>query len=186
MNWHVSIPTGHDLTLKTRLVTSENLTTYCEIGIQAYLDHYTHLWEDQNPAPYFNRYYLLERASKDLENPAFVHGFLEVSGTLAGIFKLDLTKEHPNFFPGNSLFLEKLYLKKAHTGCGYGGLLLRQFMDWGLELNLGGLWLETMFKGPARQFYLKQGFRHLGNTAVPYPQVKESERAMWIMGIDLK
>ena len=62
---------------------------------------------------------------------------------------------------------------------------MHQFYDWAQELNLKGIWLETMLKGPARNFYIQNGFQYLGPTAVPYPQVLEGERAMWIMGREL-
>jgi hypothetical protein len=42
-----------------------------------------------------------------------------------------------------------------------------------------------MYKGPARSFYLNLGFRFLGTTQVPYPEVLEAEKAMWAIGYDL-
>jgi ribosomal protein S18 acetylase RimI-like enzyme len=55
-----------------------------------------------------------------------------------------------------------------------------------LDMDRPFVWLETMQKGPARHFYDKLGFRVLGETAVPYPEVLPSEKAMWIMGKNLR
>lgn len=185
MNPKVTLQTNNGTIAQTHLVTQEHISAYCKTGIEAYLDHYTHLWKNGDPSPYFNQYYQPASVKTDLKNLDFIHGIISIEGERIGIFKLDLSRSHPEFFPGKTLFVEKLYLAKTATGCGLGTALMHQFYDWAQELNLKGIWLETMLKGPARNFYIQNGFQYLGSTAVPYPQVLEGERAMWIMGREL-
>lgn len=185
MNWEISLQMKNGIRANTILVTRDTLTNYCETGIAAYLDHYTHLWKNGNPEPYFNQYYQPEVVKNDLENENFKHGIVSIAGEMVGIFKLDLNRPHPDFFPGNTLFIEKLYLKKIVTGGGLGSALMHQFCDWARQLDKRGIWLETMYKGPARNFYTQYGFEYLGPTAVPYPEVFEDERDMWTMGLKL-
>lgn len=185
MNWEVSLQTENGIIANTILVTKETITNYCETGISAYLDHYTHLWKHGDPSPYFNQYYQSEQVKRDLQNENFIHGMVSKAGEIVGIFKLDLNRKHPEFFPGNTLFVEKLYLTKTATGSGLGSILMSQFCAWARQLERQGIWLETMRKGPARNFYLKYGFAYLGPTAVPYTEVLDDERDMWVMGLQL-
>ena len=186
IDWQATVRTRNGALAETIRVTTETIEAYCQTGISAYLEHYTQLWPGGDPSPYFNQYYQHDQVARDLENPAFLHGLVLVEGHTAGIFKLDLNRGRSNFYPDNALFIEKIYLKNAYTGLGLGSALLQQFCRWGRDLGRKGVWLETMYKGPARSFYLKHGFRFLGTTQVPYPEVLEAEKAMWAVGYDLK
>lgn len=186
MPWQAQVSALNGVVAKTIPVTPDTIEEYCQTGIAAYLEHYTHLWPAGDPSPYFNQYYRKEQVARELQNPAFVHGLVQAEGQTAGIFKLDLNRVSGDFHPGKALFVEKIYLKNAYTGMGLGSALLHQFCNWARELGMKGLWLETMYRGPARSFYLKHGFRFLGTTEVPYRQVLEAEKAMWAVGIDLE
>ena len=185
IDWQAQVITPNGVLAKTITVTADTIEAYCQTGKLAYLDHYRQLWPDGDPGPYFNQYYQEKQVAHDLENPGFVHGLVQVEGHTAGIFKLDLNRSSSDFYPGNALFIEKIYLKKAYTGLGLGSALMHQFCNWGRELGKKGVWLETMYKGPARSFYLNLGFRFLATTQVPYPEVLEAEKAMWAVGYDL-
>ena len=134
---------------------------------------------------------LVERAEplepSQVLGPGLVeHVFDEVEHSFDRAGGIREIRLHGDFHPGNALFLEKIYLRKAFTGLGLGSALMHQFCSWGRELGMKGLWLETMYRGPARSFYLKHGFRFLGTTEVPYPEVLKAEKAMWAVGIDLQ
>ncbi len=186
IRWQAQVRARTGVVAHTIPVTPDTIPDYCQTGIEAYLDHYTHLWADGDPSPYFDQYYRKEQVMRELENPAFAHGLILVEGQHAGIFKLDLNRRRGDFHTDSALFLEKIYLKKAYTGLGLGSALMHQFCNWGRELGMKGLWLETMYKGPARSFYLRHGFRFLGTTQVPYAGVLEAEKAMWAVGMDLE
>lgn len=185
VHWFAQLKTQKGVAVSLTSVNAELVETYCRIGIAAYLDHYTQLWKTGDPSPYFDSYYKPEQVLKDIENPNLVHNLIAIQKNPVGILKLDLNRQHNTFYPGNTLFLEKIYIQKAYTGAGLGKALIDQCCEWGQKLNRKGLWLETMFKGPARNFYLKYGFRYLGNTSVPYSEVLPDEKAMWVVGLDL-
>lgn len=165
-------------------VVPANALAYCETGVQAYREHYLHLWQEGDPSPYLERHFSLEQVLADLEKPALRHGLLQYGQQWAGIFKLDLGRDSGGFYPGQALFVEKIYLKKAYTGLGLGGALIQGLRAYARSIGRRALWLETMQKGPAQSFYLQQGFRYISDAEVPYPQVLPREKAMWVMGLE--
>lgn len=160
----------------------ESVTLYTETGIQAYRAHYPQIWQDGDPRPYLEWHFNPQKVLRDLENPALRHALVYCDGQAAGILKLDLGKESGDFYPGKALFIEKIYFKKAYTGRGLGSALLHCLDQTARSSGYKGLWLEAMYKGPARAFYLQQGFRFLAHAEVPYREILPEERAMWVMG----
>lgn len=158
---------------------------YLNTGRQAYTDHYTHLWPGGDPAPYLSRNLTRHILLQELNNPAFRHWVVYAEGEPAGICKLDLRRESPDFHPGKALFLEKIYFLKGSTGQGLGSYLLKRIFRLARDLDLKGVWLESMQRGPALEFYRKHGFRILGTTRIPYPEVLPSEEAMYVLGKDI-
>lgn len=155
---------------------------YCHTGIQAYRDHYLQLWQNRDPSPYLEQHFNPEKVVADLDNPSLQHGLLLCRHEMAGIFKLDLGRESGHFYPGEALFIEKIYFKKAFTGMGLGEALIQSLCGYARSIGRRAIWLETMYRGPARPFYLKQGFRYLSDAEVPYSKILPEERAMWVMG----
>jgi GNAT superfamily N-acetyltransferase len=106
-------------------------------------------------------------------------------GEAAGICKMDLKKEcrfHPT---ETSLFIEKIYFQKGFTGLGLGGGVFREIKRWALGMEKDFLWLKTMQKGEALSFYEHIGFNIIAETQIPYPEVLESEKKMWVLGLHL-
>ncbi len=155
---------------------------YLEAGRQGYRDHYCHLWPKGDPSPYLSRNFTEDVLRKELGLPGVLHWVVYVEGTAAGICKVDLTRESKTFHPGRALFLEKIYFKNEYTGKGLGHTMLEMLAGLARQKSRTGIWLEAMQKGPALDFYRKQGFEILGTTAVPYPEVLEEEKPMWILG----
>lgn len=182
LDWNASFRTPSGTAAHWAPLGPGNIREYAVAGMQAYREHYFHLWQGGDPGPYLQQHFNLERVLRDLENPSLLHALLRCGRETAGILKLDLGRDSGDFFPGEALFIEKIYLKKAFTGLGLGGALIRNICDFTRQAGRRGLWLETMYKGPARDFYLRQGFRFLAHAQVPYPEVLPEERAMWVMG----
>jgi len=176
--------------LRSEDVSLESLETatlreFLLAGVQAYRDHYCHLWPDGNPAPYIDRNLRGPIVRKEMTDPAFRHWLVRTPDGVAGICVVNTGAKYPGFHPGNSLFIDKIYLKKAYTGQGVGTHVMDQLLDYCRRSGLVGIWLKAMAKGPAREFYLKAGFRKIGNSSIPYPEVLPAEAAMWVMGRDV-
>ncbi len=171
--------------LRLKPVRSGDVSRWISIGSRAYADHYTHLWPNGDPRPYTSRNFTPETVATDFSNERFVHWVIQIGPEDAGICKVDLLRNHPEFHPGGAIHLEKLYLKKEFTGRGYGSDVLELLYAYCRQNNKIAVWLDTMKEGPALQFYLKNGFRILGETAIPYPEVLPGAGAMWILGREL-
>lgn len=164
---------------------TDNLREFLLAGTQAYTDHYCHLWPRGNPSPYIDRNLRAPVVRKEMENPAYSHWLVRTPGGVAGICVVNSGADYPGFHPGNSLFIEKIYLKKNATGKGTGSRVIAQLLDYCRVSGRSGIWLKAMEKGPARGFYEKAGFRKIGDATIPYPEVLPSEAAMWVMGRDV-
>ena len=168
--------------LEIRELTPAETGEFIRTGCAAYTDHYCHLWPSGDPMPYLSRNFTPQRLESDMTNPALIHWLILWEEAYVGICKLDLSKNSGGFFEGPSLFVEKIYFRKSLTGMGLGSLVMEAVAQLAIHMGRRFVWLETMQKGPAKRFYKKLGYRVLGETAVPYPEVLPSEKAMWIMG----
>lgn len=180
--WTPCFRTAAGIEVRWEALDASAVALYTETGIQAYREHYPHIWQGHNPGPYLERHFNPIQVLRDLENASLRHALLRCGGETAGILKLDFGRDSGEFYPGQALFIEKIYLKRAFTGQGLGGALLGNLCDFARHSGRRALWLETMYKGPARAFYLQQGFRFLADAQVPYPEIVPEERAMWVMG----
>ena len=163
----------------------EDIPLYLETGRAAYKDHYCHLWPEGDPWPYLTRNFTPEIVQAELHSPNIRLWLVYCGGAPAGICKLDLEKDHTSMPRGSSLFIEKIYLKSSFTGQGLGSSLMDEITKLGQELGKRFLWLEAMQKGPALSFYRNCGFKILGETQVPHPEVLEAEKMMWVLGREL-
>jgi GNAT superfamily N-acetyltransferase len=160
----------------------ETIPTYLQTGREAYVDHYCHLWPGADPNPYLKRNFTRAILREELKEPRYECGLITHHGAPAGIYKIDLQKEcniHPTKAP---LFLEKIYFRKSFTGQGLGEQAMGRILTRSKILGKDFIWLKTMQKGPALNFYKKQGFEILGETQIPYPEVLEAEKQMWVLG----
>lgn len=172
-----------DVVLETLEATS--LQEFLCAGIQAYTDHYCHLWPAGNPAPYIDRNLQVPVVRTEMAHPAYRHWLVRTPEGAAGICVVSKGADYPGFHPGNSLFIEKIYLKKEFTGQGVGTRVLDILLENCRRSGITGIWLKAMAKGPAREFYLKAGFRKIGISTIPYPEVLPAEAPMWVMGRDV-
>lgn len=163
-----------------------HIPVYVETGALAYREHYCHLWPGGDPRPYIRRNFTKTIVEKEFQNKAFLHWLVYSGDDVAGICKLDLDKMFPGNSSQKSVFIEKIYLRKQFTGKGLGSALFRKIESHAMKLGSPFLWLEAMQKGPALSFYLNNGFKILGTTQVPYPEVRSSEKMMWVLGRELQ
>jgi len=159
----------------------EAIPEYLETGRAAYTDHYCHLWPGGDPWPYLTRNFTLQILEAEIQNPQLLLWMVHCDGAPAGICKLDTAKDFNTLPAGSSIFLEKIYFKASFTGQGLGSAVLREIGRLGRNMGKRFLWLEAMQKGPALSFYLNQGFKILGETQVPHPEVLEDEKMMWVL-----
>ncbi|MBC2839912.1 GNAT family N-acetyltransferase [Robiginitalea sp. SC105] len=163
----------------------KTLPVFLEAGRRAYTDHYCHLWPGGDPEPYLGRNLVPGVVLGELANPAYRHWLVKTASGVAGICVISTDKEYPGFHEGKSLFIDKVYLIRAFTGQGIGSAVLGAVREFARQSAKSGVWLKAMQKGPALRFYQKEGFRILGESTIPYPEVLPAQKPMWTMGQDL-
>ena len=162
-------------------LTPDKFTTYITVGTKAYNQHYRHLWPKEDTSPYiqgsFTEEILLGEKQDSNTNLFLIH----YNKTTIGILKLTLKKALGAYSEEDALYVDKIYLQKEATGKGIGKKVLQFIQLRAKELKKKLIWLDTMQKGPALHFYLSNGFKKYGTTKVPFPQVIEAEKPMFIM-----
>ncbi len=162
-------------------LTREFFDLYCEIGIQSYRQYYLHLWEDKDPTPYIDSSFTQNVLDQEMAHPNDEH-FIIYNGTLpVGIFKAIVHSEIAPYTSKEAFLLEKLYILKEYSGKGIGTEVLNFVENKAKKLNKKILWLDTMKKGPALNFYLKNGFEILRERVLEFSNVLKSERQMLIL-----
>lgn len=162
-------------------VTGANLQTYKEVGEKSYREHYLHLWPKADPTPYLRNSFSPEVLNRELREPGTAHFIIKKNEAVAGIIKLLLYEGINHYAPEEALLLEKLYLLKEYAGQGLGAKSLRFVEAMGRQMGKKVLWLDTMQKGPALPFYLREGFRILGEKMLPFEEAKETEKPMYLL-----
>ena len=139
-------------------VTRSNSEQYLDLGKQSYREHYLHLWHNGDPSDYFNIYFTTDAIRNELQATQLKHFIVQVGADPIGIVKLNDKKSLPPFPDDQSLLLEKIYFLEKFSGKGYGKVALRQIESIARSMGKRWLWLDTMQKGKAKNFYFDQGF----------------------------
>ena len=162
-------------------VTEATMGVYITVGKRSYCQHYLHLWPNQDPTPYLSRSFTPEVVQSEINDVNNAH-FLVVAGNQnVGIVKLVLNKNFDGYDPSEALLAEKIYLLKEHTGKGAGQKVLESIMGKAKHLRKKVVWLDTMKKGSALDFYLQNGFSIVKESSLQLPGAIDSERPMWIL-----
>ncbi|QLG46266.1 GNAT family N-acetyltransferase [Costertonia aggregata] len=162
-------------------LTVDNYPTYINVGAKAYNDHYLHLWPNGDSSPYILTSFtqaVLQQEEKDENTILFI---IHYGKKPVGILKITLNKPLKNYTAKDSLYIDKIYILKEFTGKGIGKKAIQFLTLRANKLHKTILWLDTMQKGPALKFYLKNGFEIFDKTKIPFENVIEPEKAMYIM-----
>jgi len=155
--------------------------SYIEVGRLAYNQHYLHLWQHENSAPYIKRSFTLDVLNKE-ENDDNTILYRILSNKIAvGVVKITLNAPLDSYSATDALCIDKIYILNEYSGKGIGKKVLQFAMLRAKERNKKIVWLDTMQKSPALDFYLKNGFEIHNESRVPFPTVKENESLMWVM-----
>lgn len=162
-------------------LTPETFRDYCDIGKQAYSEHYLHLWPKADPTPYFVNSFTLAVLSNELKNPNMKLYIIRKGALGIGILKLVIDKGVHSHAPEVSMLLEKVYVLNEHTGKGSGLEILKLVETYAQNLGKTILWLEAMKKGRALSFYKQQGFNIVQEKELPFKESLPEERGMYIL-----
>lgn len=154
---------------------------YIRLGTVAYNQHYRHLWPNGDTSPYIENSFtdkVLIREAKDDNTALFLIRYNE---DYAGILKITFDKSIDLYTPKESLYIDKIYIKKEYTGCGIGKNVIQFVLEKALKRKKKVIYLEAMQKGAALPFYLAHDFKIIGTTEIPFKNAIEEEKPMFVL-----
>lgn len=168
-------------TIQFEPLVPENYHHYIEIGTKSYNQHYKHLWPKGNTDTYIQNSFTLDvllKEEKDYNTHLFMIKYNQV---YVGILKITLNKPYGDLQKDDVLFLDKIYILKEHSGKGIGAKSILFLEEYGRKLSKKVIILESIQKGPAKDFYLTRNFNIVGSTSFPFKNVIESEKPMYVL-----
>jgi GNAT superfamily N-acetyltransferase len=162
-------------------LTEQKYDEYIALGKKSYLQHYLHFWSDGDPSPYINESFTKEVLRTAHKNKNAKYFIIYSKAIPVGIIKIVLNQEVGNSSKEESLLLEKIYILKEYSGKGIGTKVLTFVEDFARKHNKKIVWLDTMVKGSATAFYLKNGYKIQSTKYLDYENIVDTKREMYIM-----
>lgn len=162
-------------------LTPEKHPVYIAVGTKAYNQHYLHLWPNGNSNTYIQSSFTNEVLAKEAWDSNTHLFIIHLKKLPVGILKFTQNKGVGSYPEEDALYVDKIYILKEATGMGIGKKVLQFISLRAKELDKNIIWLDTMQKGPALNFYLKNGFDMYAETKVPFENAIEEEKPMYVL-----
>ena len=163
----------------------ELYSTYIEIGTKAYNQHYTHLWPNGNTTNYIKNSFTNEVLLHEEEDEDTALYLIKLNSDYVGILKITLHKQLQDYSRADALYLDKIYILNEFSGKGIGSKSLKFVEQIAKDHSKKAIFLESMQKGLALPFYLSHSFAIVANTQVPFNNVIEEEKPMYLLRKDI-
>lgn len=112
-------------------------------------------------------------------SPADSAGPVDPAGTPAGYMKLNFGDAQVEDMGPGTMEVQRLYIRKAFKGCGFGTQLMNLALDTARERNLRKVWLGVWeHNEPAKRFYAGKGFVRVGQHAFWQGDDKQTDYLM--------
>lgn len=167
--------------IKFEAVSNKTCQLYCELGTKAYKEHYLHLWKNNDPAPYIKESFTIDVVKDELKDNSASLWLIYRGNTAVGILKLIKDTPIASHTSKETVLLEKIYILNKFSGKGIGSFTLSWVETYCLKANRQVLWLETMQKGAALNFYLKNGYHIIREKQLKFDQVLENQKPMFVL-----
>jgi GNAT superfamily N-acetyltransferase len=154
---------------------------YIKIGTTAYNQHYRHLWPYGDTSTYIENSFTKEVLLKEEKDENTALYLLKMKDDYVGILKITLDMAIAKLNKSEALYLDKIYIQNEFTGLGIGRETLKFIEIKARELSKKAIFLGAMQNGPALSFYLANNFSIIDTTKVPFKNVIEKEKPMFIL-----
>jgi diamine N-acetyltransferase len=166
-------------------ISTSELHTLQDIALNAYGDHYLHLWLDGG-AWYIEKSFSDTALKSELEDANAAFFLIYAAEELVGFLKLNIHKELEGYTSEEALELERIYLTKAASGKGIGQQVLAFTKRFARERNKQVVWLKAMDSShDAIRFYTRNGYNKCGTYRLDFEMMKPEYRGMVILKLDL-
>lgn len=160
--------------------------SYIAIGSRAYNQHYEHLWPKGDTSTYITYSFTTKVLLKEELDTNTQLYLIQLDENYIGIIKITLHKSILTFSETQSIFLDKIYLLKEYSGMGVGSKCMQFVEEIAKNLSKNLLFLECMQSSKALSFYLAHDFVIVANSKVPFDNVLEEEKPMYLLKKELK
>lgn len=154
------------------------------VALKAYKDHYLHLWYDKGKW-YIEKSFSLTALQSELRQINSLFYLVYYNQQPVGFLKLNIDAPliiNEITLEENALELQRIYLVQEVTGKGIGKVLISFIENVALANHKKCVWLKVMDSSSAAiSFYKKTGFEICGIYILPFTQMKEEYRGMFIM-----
>ncbi len=165
--------------------TKEDIPDMIQVLIQSYLEHYTHLWEDEG-VNYMKNSFSAEKLDEELSNPNSIFFLIGDGQKYVGLVKLNIDSAVDEFPASTTLELERIYFIKEAAGKGLGKEVVNFVSDYAKQRDKRLIWLKAMDTSPAVEFYKKRGFQVTRETELDYLHIRSEFKKMYVMVLHLK
>ena len=162
-------------------ITPKSYQSYIDVGTRAYNQHYLHLWPNGNSTPYIESSFTLDVLRKEENDNNTILYRIIFEKKVVGVLKITLNAPFGSFSEKEALCVDKIYILNEYSGKGIGKKVIQFALLRAKESDKKVVWLDTMQKGPALEFYLKNGFQIHSESKVIFPTVIKDESLMWVM-----
>ncbi len=154
---------------------------YINIGTTAYNQNYRHLWPNGDTSTYIQNSFTKEILLKEEQDKNTALYLLKMKDDYVGILKITLDMAIAKLNKLEALYLDKIYIQKEYTGMGIGRETLKFIETKARELSKKAIFLGSMQNGHALSFYLANNFSIIDTSKVPFENVLEEEKPMYIL-----
>ncbi len=149
--------------IQVRPCLKEDLDLLQEISRETYYETFREMNDPAVMDAYLREAFNRERLLSELSDSRSRFYFLFVEGELAGYLKTNDAPSQTDINDPDSLEVERVYVRKAFKGRGYGSRLMEFALRKAGEMNKRFVWLGVWEKNDAAiAFYGKMGFKETG------------------------
>lgn len=155
----------HSSKLEIRIANKTDATFIALLGRVTFTETFGHLFKDkQDLIDYFNTTFSVDKIAHSLMKPNNVYWIAFVDRLPVGYAKLKLNSISQFIQGENVCQLQKIYVLKDFLSMKIGFDLQNRLLQKAKEMGNSKVWLSVLHSNDrAINFYLKNGFEHIGN-----------------------
>ena len=151
------------MTISEKKCTIEEVQILQKISIETFNETFKEQNSPENIKTYLDRAFNLKQLEKELSNNNSEFYFVYYNDEIAGYLKVNINEAQSEETRGDSLEIERIYIKREFQKYGLGKYLLNKAMEIAIEHNKRKIWLGVWDKNDnAIAFYKKLGFVQTG------------------------
>ncbi|MBM7694172.1 ribosomal protein S18 acetylase RimI-like enzyme [Peribacillus deserti] len=129
------------MTINVKKCTLEDLHTLQEISYETFNDTFKHQNSPENMNAYLEKAFNLKQIEKELSERSSAFYFAYLNDELAGYLKVNVDEAQTEEMGGDSLEIERIYIKQKFQRQGLGRYLINKAVEIAIEQKKKNIWL---------------------------------------------